>query len=189
METENISEFISLKDHEDYEILTTYPHTIRRKDNHHEIKENIENGYVRLMLKNKHYLKHRLIALQFIENDNPEIKTQVDHKNRNRTDNHISNLRWVSVKENQMNKASSNKITYTYTNIPNDSLKITDYNTHIFESYYYYENNFYFYNGVEYRKLHINEKKNGYKFVNMMSIKGKKIQIYLTRFKKIYDLN
>ena len=32
-------EFIPLKDFDDYEILSAYPFTIRRKDNHHEVKE------------------------------------------------------------------------------------------------------------------------------------------------------
>lgn len=48
------------------------------------------------------YLVHRLVALAFI--DNPNNLEQIDHKNNNRTDNRVSNLRWVSRKTNNGRK-------------------------------------------------------------------------------------
>ena len=36
--TESIVEFVPLNNFEDYEILNTYPYSIRRKDNHREVK-------------------------------------------------------------------------------------------------------------------------------------------------------
>ena len=44
------------------------------------------------------------MAQAFIENDNPKIKTLVDHKNHQRWDYRVSNLRWVSPSENAKNK-------------------------------------------------------------------------------------
>jgi hypothetical protein len=44
---------------------------------------------------------HRLIALAFIPN--PENKEMIDHINRNKLDNRIENLRWVSRSENIIN--------------------------------------------------------------------------------------
>jgi hypothetical protein len=48
---------------------------------------------------------HRLLALQYI--DNPDNLPEVDHIDCNRTNNCISNLRWVSRIENQNNKKSN----------------------------------------------------------------------------------
>ena len=44
---------------------------------------------------------HRLVALAFIPN--PEQKEMVDHIDRNKTNNHISNLRWATNGENKIN--------------------------------------------------------------------------------------
>ena len=35
--TEQAAEFVQLKGFDDYEILSVYPFTIRRKDNHYEV--------------------------------------------------------------------------------------------------------------------------------------------------------
>lgn len=35
------------------------------------------------------YQKHRLVALQWIDNDDPTTKIEVDHINKDRTDYHI----------------------------------------------------------------------------------------------------
>ncbi|KAA6392807.1 MAG: hypothetical protein EZS28_011667 [Streblomastix strix] len=43
-------------------------------------------------------------TLQFIHNDDPENKKQVDHISRIKTDNSIGNLRWVTVSQNNLNK-------------------------------------------------------------------------------------
>lgn len=65
-----------------------------------------KNGYLRVYMRNNNTNKredkyiHRLVGEAFIPNDNPEIKTQINHKNFIRSKNHAENLEWVSLKEN-----------------------------------------------------------------------------------------
>lgn len=66
------------------------------------------NNYLGIKFKGKHYLVHRLIAETFILN--PENKPEVDHINRNRGDNRIENLRWVTSSENKRNTAQSDRV-------------------------------------------------------------------------------
>jgi len=62
-------------------------------------------GYFRVGLSNinglKHFLVSRLVAQHYIPN--PLKKRNVDHINGDITNNHISNLRWVSHSENMNN--------------------------------------------------------------------------------------
>lgn len=68
-------------------------------------------GYVIVSLRRggKSHAKqvHRLVAEAFLPN--PQDLAIVDHKNRNRVDNRVGNLRWVSVAENAANRSSNAK--------------------------------------------------------------------------------
>jgi len=62
--------------------------------------------------KNKFMLLHRLLAITFIPN--PENKPCVDHIDRNKLNNNLDNLRWVTYTENNCNKVVSGKIKERY---------------------------------------------------------------------------
>jgi hypothetical protein len=56
-------------------------------------------GYMRIALgRNNQKYVHRLVAQAFLPN--PDNLPQVDHVDGNRTNNHVSNLRWVTAKQN-----------------------------------------------------------------------------------------
>lgn len=63
-----------------------------------------DKGYMEVKFLYKHRLVHRIIAEAFLENPN-KYKT-VDHINRNRSDNNLSNLRWANQKMQSDNKKS-----------------------------------------------------------------------------------
>jgi hypothetical protein len=52
--------------------------------------------------KRQYFRVHRLVAKAFCENPNGE--REVDHIDRNQTNNHYENLRWVSSSNNKRNK-------------------------------------------------------------------------------------
>jgi hypothetical protein len=50
--------------------------------------------------KRQTYLVHRLVAITYIENDDPENKTFINHIDKDRTNNNADNLEWVTAAEN-----------------------------------------------------------------------------------------
>ena len=187
--------WIDCKVNEDYEIFDQYPFYIRKKKNGKIVKEGMmNNGYIRVYLNGDLYLKHRIVALHFLPNDQPLIKTDVDHINHDRTDYRLENLRWVSHKENLQNKSSFKGVEFEYIDYeetPDDLVEVRDYGKHEFEDYYYSpENNrFYFDTGVNLRVLHINFAKNGSAFVRVISTENMSTSIYFTKFKRLYGFD
>lgn len=67
----------------------------------------LHDRYLRVWIKGKCYNVHRLVAEAFIPN--PENKPTVDHINRIKTDNRVSNLRWATYKEQVENSGQYEK--------------------------------------------------------------------------------
>ena len=59
-----------------------------------------KGGYLTITHKKKDVRVHRLVALAFVHNDDPDNKNEVDHINENKQDNRAANLRWCTTEEN-----------------------------------------------------------------------------------------
>jgi hypothetical protein len=72
-----------------------------------------KDGYCNISLVNdetkKSFKVHRLVALAFIEN--PENKSDVNHKDKNKINNQVSNLEWMTRKENNIHRCKNLIIT------------------------------------------------------------------------------
>ena len=64
-------------------------------------------GYHEINILQKKHKVHRLVAHAFIPN--PDNKPVVDHIDGNKSNNHVSNLRWATVAENNRNKTKKSR--------------------------------------------------------------------------------
>ena len=104
-----------------YDNYLIYPDgRVYSKKNDKFLKHHIgTTGYYYVSLckdgKAKKYKIHRLVAIHYIPN--PDNKPQVDHINRDRQDNRVQNLRWVTNKENADNRGKQKNNTSGHKNI------------------------------------------------------------------------
>lgn len=72
------------------------------------------NGYLQVTIKQDAIgiarLVHRLVAAAFIPNDDPINRIYVDHIDTDPRNNNVSNLRWVTPKENMNNEITKKNI-------------------------------------------------------------------------------
>jgi len=99
-----------------WKTITTHPNyeisdagEVRNSKTGRTLTPALTHGYHRITLCinniTSNWTIHRLVALYHIEN--PENYPCVDHIDRNRTNNHVSNLRWVTHSENSKNTGYS----------------------------------------------------------------------------------
>ena len=96
----------------DYEI-SSYG---RVRHNLKMIKPSITRGYHSVGLTSAKHKRstihiHKLVALAFIPN--PEMKKWINHKDGNKTNNHVDNLEWCTPSENQKHSWKNGMTTFT----------------------------------------------------------------------------
>jgi hypothetical protein len=180
-----------LIDHPDYEICNEYPYEIRNVLTHQvQTPHNDKDGYAiyKLGVERSNCRHHRAIASQWIPN--PANLPEIDHIDRDRTNNHIENLRWVSHSTNSRNRASHKGHHYEFVaELPEDAIVVDTYGRYRFENYHYCDDVFYFFNGTQYRLLKINTHSNGgWQFVNMYDVDGRHRSVGIAKFKLEYNI-
>ena len=157
------------------------------------LKENRDsNGYPQVRLNDQPQQKHRLIALQFIPNDDPLNKVEVHHINGDRNDYHIENLEWVTKSYNCKHRNYGKYKREYVDEISDDAIEVSNYGKHAFENYFYCDDEFYIYENDRnrYRILHINKKnKNDAEFVKLRDTNGKYVEVFYSKFKRLYGID
>jgi len=138
-----------------YEIFSEYPYDIRNKRTKRILKGWIDtSGYRSIELNRIKYQYHRLIALQFIPNDNPDFD-QIDHINGIKTDNRIENLRWTDNSGNNRNRNGYRNDYEFFEELPPFVDEVHWYKGRRIDEGYFKDdfNNVFYFNGVRYRLL------------------------------------
>ena len=132
------------------------------------------DSYQRVYINGRCESYHRVIALHFIPNPDPEKYTEVNHKNHIRNDNRIENLEWCTISDNR-----KDRLPYTQQKkrvvkeLPEGCLLITKYKDFSFDDYYYNPQT----------KEILKKTKKGFQII---SLKGKKFK--LTDINKVQHL-
>ena len=100
-----MEEYKIIKNYSNYEVSTFG--NIRNITTRNILKGRLRGkGYYAVALFNENGRKdvsiHRIVADTFIENENN--KEQVDHRDGNKLNNRVENLRWIQNNENQRNR-------------------------------------------------------------------------------------
>lgn len=101
----------TIENYENYEVSSLG--NIRNIVTNKMLKPSNKSGYYHVSLTNKLSKKtfkvHRLVALTFFQN--PENKSDVNHKDKNKLNNTLENLEWNTRKENNIHRCKGIKIT------------------------------------------------------------------------------
>ena len=169
---------------DDYEVETEPPHRIRRKRDGLMLKTtpHKRSGYVDVHLNGHTYRYHRILAKHFIPN--PENLQEVDHIDRDKTNNALDNLRWVNRTENNSNRSKFTRQKREFLDhAPNDITEIRSFN-----DVEYDENRYFFCYENDRVVMRVNDHKwqwlaqsphNGYLRINMRDINGRYHQVYM----------
>jgi len=109
-----MEDFTPIKDYETYGINKVGKVKCFRTGN--LLPQYDSGGYKKLNIRNpdgyKCFLVHRLVAITFI--DNPNNFEEVDHIDRDKSNNNIENLRWADDYIQNNNKCSWGKVKHLY---------------------------------------------------------------------------
>ena len=145
------------------------------------IKQSDSNGYFIFSIcyngNNKKYRSNRFV-FECLNNRLIRDNYEIDHINRNKKDNRISNLREVSKLTNRLNRWNHEEVE----ELPEDAIIIEKYNSHYFENIYFSPSNNFLYRSSEGYFFTIPFKSRNQ--ANLLDIDGNQVQIYLNTLRK-----
>jgi hypothetical protein len=171
---------------DDYQI-NRRTHVIRNKHTgiSPTINENRHTGYFQFTINSATHPLHRILALQYVHNPSPERFTVVDHIDRNKKNNDLSNLRWVEPAFNSKNCLSHINQAYEWLDmLPEDLVQIQSYGKHHFDNLFYAQGHFYIQVGLQYRRLKVKTRSR----LSVQNDQGENIAVYLSKLKRDYHL-
>ena len=92
-------------------LISSYGRVLSKKYNQQPIEKILKNnnnglGYQYVKIKGKNYYIHQLVYDHFISTERQE-GFEIDHIDRDKTNNTVSNLRYVTISENRLNRVFS----------------------------------------------------------------------------------
>jgi hypothetical protein len=160
------------------------------------LKSSINRGYQQVGLshngKKKTFKVHKLVATAFLGDSEGR---EVDHIDRDAKNNRVENLRYVTRSENQRNKTKRGNVIYEYIKeLPEGAEPLgtyyrkTDSETCEFEHYYFFSDNIYYYNGIEYRKIRRQEDQRLGYYARAETTAGHSVNIYFNTYKQQHNI-
>ncbi|CAL6029096.1 Conserved_hypothetical protein [Hexamita inflata] len=152
-----------------------------------EVKLCVVNGYFYINLKNEsgsaQFYVHKLVANAFL--GMCPTNFQVDHIDRNKQNNCLENLRYVSASNNCKNKTKYNGHSAEYfQELPTNCVQLKSYGKHRFENYFINADTkeIYSFDNNQYRKVILTtDKTSGTQKYNTKSTLGKPVSVCLSK--------
>ena len=96
------------------------------------VLQNCVNGYLMIRIRGISYRSHRFVY-ECMNNRLLDDQVEIDHIDRNRMNNQITNLREVNRSTNRLNRFSNREVNQ----LPVDAIRIVQYDEHQFNSLFY----------------------------------------------------
>ncbi|CAL6040438.1 HNH_endonuclease [Hexamita inflata] len=153
-----------------------------------EAKLILSKGYFMINLKNESgwstFSVHSLVANAFL--GLKPTNFQVDHIDRNRQNNCLENLRYVSASDNNKNKTSYKGHSAEYfQQLPSSCIQLKSYGKHAFENYFIDQNTNELYSLMldQYLKITLTNDRGNQKY-SIKNTLGKNVSVYLSKLQQ-----
>ncbi|CAL6077454.1 Conserved_hypothetical protein [Hexamita inflata] len=105
--------------------IVTHEGHLFNKDTNVQVPEYLKNKYLYVHLFNKQIPVHLIVALKYLgPRPRPTKDHQIDHCNINSTDNSVGNLRYVTRRQNCMNRSKMGTTVMVYVDeLPEDAIE------------------------------------------------------------------